>query len=90
MTNNNEYSSNLRKKLSAEKLITEISKTKLMAESKEVQQQFNDDMVRKTWYYQNKFGFETSPRKGHEFWNNEADAFKHAYGSADMALNMGN
>lgn len=36
-----------------------------------------------------KFGFETSPRQGHEFWNNEADAFKHAFGSADMVLNMG-
>ena len=47
-------------------------------------------MIRKTWEYQKKFGFETSPRQGHEFWNNEADAFKHVFGSAKMALDMGN
>ena len=46
---------------------------------KEAQKNYNDEIVRKTWEYQNKFGFETSPQQGHEFWNNEADAFKHAY-----------
>ena len=61
-----------------------------MAMSKQLQKDFNDEMVRKTWEYQKKYGFETSPRKGHEFWNNEADAFKHTFGSADMYFNMGN
>ena len=41
---------------------------------KEKQKEYNDKIVNKTWYYQNKFGFKTSPQKGHEFWNNEADA----------------
>ncbi len=57
---------------------------------KQKQKEYNDEMVRKTWHYQKKFGFETSPRQGHEFWNNEADAFKHAYGSADLYLKKGN
>lgn len=60
-----------------------------MVTSKQKQGEFNDEMARKTNYYQQKFKFETNPRKGHEFWNVEADAFKHAYGAADMALNMG-
>jgi len=47
-------------------------------------------MVSKTWKYQKKFGFETNPRKGHEFWNVEADAFKHAFGSAIMYFRYGN
>lgn len=51
--------------------------------------EFNDEMVQKTMEYQKKFGFETNPRKGHEFWNVEADAFKHAFGSADMAFDIG-
>lgn len=46
-------------------------------------------MVQKTWYYQKKYGFETNPRRGHEFWNVEADAFKHAFGSAKMAFHLG-
>ncbi len=40
--------------------------------------EFNDTIVRKTWYYQKKFHFEVSTDKGHEFWNNEADTFCHA------------
>ena len=51
---------------------------------------YNDEIVNKTLHYQKKFGFKTSAQKGHEFWNNEADAFKHAYGGADMALKYGN
>ena len=71
------------------KLYDEIKKINEMVTKKQKQEDFKDDMVRKTWEYQKKFGFETSPRQGHEFWNNEADAFKHAFGSADMALDMG-
>lgn len=51
---------------------------------------FNDEIVDKTWHYQKKFGFETSKRQGHEFWNNEADAFKHAFLSADLDFKYGN
>ena len=50
---------------------------------------YNDETVAKTWRYQNKYGFETGTREGHEFWNNEADAFKHAYMGADLALKLG-
>ena len=71
------------------KLYDEIKKINEMVTKKQKQEDFKDEMVRKTWEYQKKFGFETSPRQGHEFWNNEADAFKHAFGSADMVLNMG-
>ena len=66
-----------------------IKNFKEMATDDSKRNEFNNEMVRKTWEYQKKFGFETSPRQGHEFWNNEADAFKHAFGSADMVLNMG-
>ena len=52
--------------------------------------EYNDEIVNKTLHYQKKFGFKTSPKKGHEFWNNEADAFKHAYSGADMYLKYGN
>ena len=58
--------------------------------SKELQKEFNDKLVQKTGYYQKKFGFETNPRKGHEFWNVEADAFKHTFGSTEMYLKYGN
>ena len=51
---------------------------------------YNNEIVNKTWHYQKKFGFETSPRQGHEFWNNEADAFKHAFLSADLYFKYGN
>ena len=57
--------------------------------NKNAQKQFNDELVQKTGYYQKKFGFETSPRQGHEFWNNEADAFKHAFIGADMYFKYG-
>ncbi|MGN0018473.1 MAG: DUF6973 domain-containing protein [Candidatus Gastranaerophilaceae bacterium] len=36
-----------------------------------------------------KYGFELNPRQGHELWNVEGDAFKHAFMGADMALNLG-
>ena len=71
------------------KLYDEIKKFSEMSTNKQKQEEFKAEMVRKTWEYQKKFGFETSPRQGHEFWNNEADAFKHSFGSAQMALDMG-
>ncbi len=57
--------------------------------NKELQKEFNDKLVQKTGYYQKKFGFETNSRKGHEFWNVEADAFKHTFGSAEMYIKYG-
>ena len=60
-----------------------------MSQSQEKRNSFNEKMVSKTWQYQKEYGFEISPRKGHEFWNNEADAFKHAFGSAQMASDLG-
>lgn len=72
------------------KLYDEIKKFKEMKNNQQKQENFKNEMIRKTWEYQKKFGFETSPRQGHEFWNNEADAFKHVFGSAKMALDMGN
>ena len=71
------------------KLNDEIKNFNEMRTNKEKQKEFKDKMVKKTWEYQKKFGFETNPRKGHEFWNVEADAFKHAFGSADMTFDMG-
>lgn len=47
---------------------------------------YNDKISSDTMRYQKKYGFELNPQKGHETWNVEADAFKHAYGSALMSL----
>ena len=47
------------------KLYDEIKKINEMVTKKQKQEDFKDDMVRKTWEYQKKFGFETSPRQGH-------------------------
>ena len=64
------------------KLYDEIKKFKEMKNNQQKQEDFKNEMIRKTWEYQKKFGFETSPRQGHEFWNNEADAFKHTFVAA--------
>jgi len=50
---------------------------------------YNDEIVKKTMEYQKQYGFELNPRQGHELWNVEGDAFKHAYMGADMALKLG-
>lgn len=54
-----------------------------------IQKNYNNEIVRKTMFYQNKYKFELNPRLGHELWNVEGDAFKHAFMSADLALKMG-
>ena len=68
-----------------------MTKNKLYTQDKIniTRKKYNDEVVAKTWHYQNKYGFETSPMEGHEFWNNEADSFKHAYMSADLSLKNG-
>ncbi len=81
MTNNNN---------NIEKFAREIKNAFEMSRSKQQQKEYNNEIAKKTWHYQKKYGFETSPRKGHEFWNNEADAFKHSFGSADMYFKYGN
>ena len=50
---------------------------------------YNDEILRKTMEYQRKYGFELNPKQGHELWNVEGDAFKHAFMGADIALNLG-
>lgn len=50
---------------------------------------YNDEIAKKVMRYQKQYDFEISPRQGHELWNNEGDAFKHAYMAADLALNLG-
>ena len=49
---------------------------------------FNEDVLNATYKAQKKYGFEigTGP---HATWNNEADAFKHAYMQWDLAYNHG-
>lgn len=66
----------LQKKLTAQKFRKEVADAKHMKNSQETQNNFNDEMVRKTWLYQKKYGFEINPREKHEFWNVEADAIK--------------
>ncbi len=79
----------LQKRLTAEKFRNEISQAVEMSWNKGLQAAFNDEMVRKTQYYQKKFGFEIRNKKGNEFWNNEADAFKHTFGSAELYFKYG-
>ena len=52
--------------------------------------EYNDEVASKTMKYQKKFGFELNPTPGHSTWNVEADAFKHAFMGADLALSKGN
>ncbi len=80
----------LKEKLTAQRLRNEAQGVFDIKNNKQVQKDFNDEMVSKTWKYQKRFGFETNPKKGHEFWNVEADAFKHAFGSAIMYFRYGN
>lgn len=46
---------------------------------------YSSHVYTKTKEYQKKYGFGIGTGV-HDTWNNEADAFKHAFGSADMAL----
>lgn len=54
--------------------------------------EYSQRIVESTLKYKQKYGFELNYNDGHEHltWNCEADAFKHAYGSALMALEKGN
>ncbi len=70
--------------------MSNIKSTLEFIKNKQKQKEYNDEIVNKTLHYKNKFGFKTNSQKGHEFWNNEADAFKHAFIGADMYLRQNN
>ena len=52
--------------------------------NKSLNKKFNEEMYAKTKQYQNKYGFEIGVGE-HDTWNNEADAFKHAFMQAVLA-----
>ena len=51
---------------------------------KNLREQFSDEIYAKTKKYQKKYGFEIGVGE-HDTWNNEADAFKHAFMQAVLA-----
>ena len=68
----------------------QIKTIKEMKNSEIKRKEFNDRMVKITNKYQKIYKFKIDKtRPGHEFWNNEADAFKHTFGSALMEFEMG-
>ena len=52
---------------------------------KSLTQFYNDEIYAKTKKYQKIYGFEIGTGE-HDAWNNEADAFKHTFMQADLAL----
>jgi len=50
---------------------------------------FNKEVDAKTKMYQRQYGFEIGTKKGHETWNNESDAFKHAFMQALLQVRYG-
>ena len=50
--------------------------------------EYSKKIYEKTKKYQKIYGFELGTGE-HDTWNNEADAFKHTFGSAEIALNKG-
>ena len=53
---------------------------------------YSQRLVEATLRYQKKYGFELNSNNGREHltWNCEADAFKHTFGSALIAMEQGN
>ena len=47
--------------------------------------EINNKIYSATKIYQKRYGFKIGSGV-HDTWNNEADAFKHTFGSADLAL----
>lgn len=60
-------------------------------ERKKVIDEYSQRLVELTLKYQKKYGFELNYKHGHDHltWNCEADAFKHIYGSALIAMEKG-
>ena len=50
---------------------------------------FKQEMYNEAGNYQKIYGYETNPDPNHASWNNEADAFKHTYMQAQLALFAG-
>ena len=72
-------------------LINSTRKIMEMKDSKERQDEFNDKMNHVTSKYQKIYKFEVNKdNPKHSTWNNEADAFKHTFGSALMVFEFGN
>ena len=55
---------------------------------KDWRKEFNREIIDKTVEYQNKYNFDIGTGK-HATWNNEADAFKHAFMQAKMVYKSG-
>ena len=72
-----------------EKYYEQIKKGFIDKDNKDLNKEYNNEIVKKTWNYQKQYDFKTNPRQGHEFWNVEADAFKHAFMSADLYFKYG-
>lgn len=88
---NDEFKKNIEEpKNNIENLKKQYTTFAEMIKFKSKQEEFNDRMVKATRKYQQIYNFEISNKKGHEYWNNEADAFKHTFGSALMVFEMGN
>lgn len=54
-----------------------------------IEKKYGDSIYNKIGPYQEKYGFEIG-KGSHATWNNEADAFKHAFMQADLARKWGN
>lgn len=48
---------------------------------------YSKQLYAKTKKYQKKYGFQLGTDDG-DTWNNEADAFKHTFGSAEISLKL--
>lgn len=71
-------------------LLNQIKNVNEMRNSESKRQEFNNRMHNITMRYHKMYGFEINkddPK--HPTWNNEGDAFKHTFGSALMAFEMG-
>ena len=55
---------------------------------KDVSKNYSSEIYAKTKKYQKDYGFEIG-KGSQDTWNNESDAFKHTFGSADLAIKMG-
>ena len=56
--------------------------------TKEDRKYINDRTLKVTDKFQKKFNLEKRDKKGNEYWNNECDAFKHAYMQAYMTISQ--
>ena len=55
--------------------------------SQKLQKEFNNEVDKKTKEYQKRYNFQIGTGKN-STWNNEADAFKHAYMSAILSIRL--